>query len=227
MSENTYTFRRAKESDYSFLAQVILGADKGPGDGASSYAALFGISEDVATQAITQMMYEEMEGCEFSPLHFLVAEFEGKPVAAVSAWVEGFDGISSWVVRSALVQEYYPKGSIEHVQSVKEIADSIMVERTQGTMQLESLFVSQEHRGQRLAARLFREQAVLIAAQYPEVSTVQLMTYSDNKTAIRAYEKMGFVITDETHCDDVNVLKYFPSNGMVSMEISLENLLKI
>jgi len=226
MSENQYTIRRAKESDYSFLADAILKADLGAEGQNSSYAALFGITTEQAREAIIRMMPEEMDGCEFSPVHFLVAEFEGKPVAAVASWIEGLESVSSNVARSALVQEYYPAGAIAHVQSLMKMADEIMVHRTNGTMQIESVFVEEAHRGQGLAAKLIKAHIAKAMLQNYDVEIVQLMTYSDNKKAIHAYEKMGFGITAEKHSSDPEVLKYFPGTGMVSMEADILKLMK-
>lgn len=226
MTDHNYNIRRANESDYRFLAEAILKADIGSTGTNTSYAALFGISYEQARDAIAAMMPEEVEGCEFSPFHFLVAEYNGKPVACVCAWIEGLDGVSSWMVRSALMQEYYPKGALEFVQKLKHISDKMMVHRTDGSMQIESVFVSEEHRGKGLAAKLIKAHvAKFLLQQYP-VSKVELMTYIENKTAIHAYEKMGFTIKDRTQCDNPDVLKYFPGAGMLLMDSDIMNLMK-
>ncbi|HBG70178.1 MAG: hypothetical protein A2W93_10600 [Bacteroidetes bacterium GWF2_43_63] len=226
MTDLNYTIRRAKESDYRFLAEAILKADIGSTGTNTSYAALFGISYEQARDAIEAMMPEEVEGCEFSPFHFLVAEYEGKPVACISAWIEGLDGVSSWMVRSVLMQQYYPKGALEFVQNQKHITDKMMVHRTDGDLQFESAFVAEEHRGKGLITKLFKAHvAKYLLQQYP-VSNAELMTYIENKTAIHAYEKMGFTITERTYCDDPDVLKYFPGAGMLLMKVDIMNLMK-
>lgn len=226
MTELNYIIRRAKESDYAFVAEAILKADIGTTGTNTSYAALFGLSYEQARDAITAMMPEEVEGCEFSPFHFLVAEFNGEPVACVSAWIEGLDGVSSWMARSALMQHYYPKGALDFVQSKKHITDKMMVHRTEGTMQIESVFVSDKHRGKGLAAKLIKAHvAKFLLQQYP-VSQAELMTYIENKTAIHTYEKIGFNIKDRTQCDDPDVLHYFPGTGMVLMQTDIMNLMK-
>lgn len=226
MTELNYIIRRAKESDYAFLAEAILKADIGTTGTNTSYAALFGLSYEQARDAITAMMPEEVEGCEFSPFHFLVAEFNGEPVACVSAWIEGLDGVSSWMARSALMQHYYPKGALDFVQSKKHITDKMMVHRTEGTMQIESVFVSDKHRGKGLAAKLIKAHvAKFLLQQYP-VSQAELMTYIENKTAIHTYEKIGFNIKDRTQYDDPDVLHYFPGTGMVLMQTDIMNLMK-
>lgn len=226
MTDLNYIIRRAKESDYGFLAEAILKADLGSEGKVSSYAALFGLSYEQALEAITAMMPEEVEGCEFSPFHFLVAESEGQPVAAVSSWVEGLDGVSSWMARSALVQAYYPQGAIEYVQKLKHITDKMMVHRSEGAMQIESVYVSPDHRGKGLATKLIKAHvAKMLMQQYP-VSIAELMTYTNNPTAIHAYEKAGFTIKAETRCDDPQVLDYFPGSGMVLMQADIMDLMK-
>lgn len=225
MNNSNYHIRQATETDIPFLVKTILGADAGNGN-VASYAAVFGLSNDDAAKYISEMMTEEMEGCELSPVHFLVAEYENEVVAATAAWVEESDGIASWVVRSALFQEYFPAEAIEHAQSISELAQSMVLKRTPGTMQLESLFVEPEHRGKGLARMLFAAQAEQVLENFPETKIAQLMTYTDNIPAIKAYEKMGFKKTRETISSDPNVLKYYPGHGMLIMEIELKNLLK-
>jgi len=227
MSDDRYYIRKATESDYAFLAQCILSADLGNSTRqVSSYAALFGISLQQAASAIEEMMSEEMEGCEFSPVHFLVAEYTGKPVAAVCSWIEELDGLSSGMIRSTLIQSYYPQGAIEHVGKLKDLADSVIVLRTPGTMQIEAVFVSEEHRGKGLATKLIKAHvAQFLLQQYP-VSKAELMTYIENTTAIHAYEKAGFTIKERTLSDNPEVLKFFPGTGMVLMEADIMNLMK-
>ncbi len=226
MNDLNYTVRRAGTADAAFLAEAILRADLGTEGRHSSYAALFGLSFDESKKAIEAMMAEEMEGCEFSPVHFLIAEANGSPVASVSSWIEGSDGVSSWMVRSVLMKQYYPEGAMAHVARLKHLTDQMMVHRSEGAMQIESVFVLPDHRGRGLAAKLIRAHIARLMMQDYPFSKVELMTYTNNKNAIRAYEKMGFAITAETSCADPQVTEYFPGTGMVLMAADAMNLMK-
>lgn len=226
MAETNYLIRKANLNDKGFLAEAILRADLGEEGIHSSYAALFGLQFEDARDRIAAMMEEEMDGCEFSPVHFLVAELNHVPVACVAGWIEGADGVSSWMVRSALMQQYYPKEAMQHVMGLKHLTDQMMVHRSEGNLQIESVFVQPEHRGNGLAAKLIKAHvARLLMQEYP-VENAELMTYIHNKKAIRAYEKMGFAITAETFCQDPDVCNYFPDNGMVLMQASIHRLMK-
>lgn len=222
-----YTIRQATKSDYMFLAEAVIKADLGTEGKNSSYAALLGVSNETAINSIAAMMDEEVGGCEFCPTTFLVAEYENKPVACVSSWIEGENGISSWQIRTALIREYFPKGSIEHILKLSDLTNEVMVHRTDGALQIESVFVSPEHRGQGLAADLIKAHVVNAHNKNTSAKIVELMTYTNNESAINSYSKLGFSVISKTCSNDSKALDFFPHNSMVLMQVEFEKLLKL
>lgn len=222
--QSDFIIRPATLNDSDFLVKAILMADKGP-SAVSSYSGIFNLSEEDAASKIKLMLEEELDSCELSPEHFLVAEKDGQVVAAAAGWVEGFDGVASWMVRSALFQEYYPKEALKHAQKLKHIVDKIVVHRTMGALQLESVYVEPAFRGNKLATKLFAAHVKKCMNDHPKTEIAELITYLENTKAINLYRKMGFSIIKQSKCTDPDVLKYYPGSGMVLMQIKIEKLL--
>ncbi len=222
--QNDFIIRPATLKDSDFLTRAILMADRGL-SAVSSYTGVFNLNEEEAEVKIKAMLQEELDSCELSPEHFLIAEKEGELAAAVAGWVEGFDGISSWMVRSALFQEYYPKEALNHAQKLKHIVDEVVVHRTMGALQLESVYVEPKFRGNRLATKLFSAQAERCRKEFPNTKIAELMTYIENTKAVELYQKMGFNVVKQSKCNDPEVLHFYPGSGMVLMQIKLEKFL--
>jgi len=222
--QNEFTIRPATLNDSDFLVKAILMADRGLSP-VSSYSGVFNLSEEEATIKIKLMLEEELDSCELSPEHFLLAEKDGQVAAAVAGWVEGFDGVASWMVRSALFQEYYPPEALAHAQKMKSIVDEVVVHRTMGALQLESVYVDPAFRGNRLASLLFSAHVEKCKKEHPNTETAELMTYLENTKAVSLYQKMGFSVVKESKSNNPDVLKYYPGSGMVLMQIKMENLL--
>ena len=85
---NEYIIRKAALKDISFLADIVIAAEKGNSD-KLSYSTLFNLSEKKVKELIIAMFEEEIDGCEFSLSSYLITEYNGLPVAGFGAWVEG------------------------------------------------------------------------------------------------------------------------------------------
>lgn len=216
--------RKATLADSVFLAEAIIQADMSGGT-IGSYCGVFGLTKDEFQSILIQMLDEELEGTELSPLHFLIAEVDGKNAAAVSAWIEGDCGMSSQMVRANLFYALMPKTAQQHAMGLKAIADSMVLHRTQKFLQLESIYTDPAFRGRGLAPLLMREQARRNFSENRILESAELMTYSGNHHAIAVYERMGFVIANQIKCHDPAVMKYYPSDGMVQMQIPIQQLL--
>jgi ribosomal protein S18 acetylase RimI-like enzyme len=223
MSDNVL-IRNAEKKDFEFLAECILSADQSNGPH-SSYSQIFNLSKQTFHSIIIQMLDEEMEGTELSPVHFLIAEANSIPVAAVSSWVEGAFDAPSWMIRSGLFREYIPKKNIEAAASVKRITEEMVLQRTEGTLQIESVYTHPDYRGKGYAAMLIREHAIRKIAEFPELKIAELMVYLGNDAASRAYEKLGFKEVQRKESTHTDVLKYYPAAGMRLMQCDIQKLL--
>ncbi|MFH0895030.1 MAG: GNAT family N-acetyltransferase [Bacteroidota bacterium] len=223
MSENVL-IRQAEKKDFYFLADCILSADQSNG-AHSSYTQIFDVSKEAFHAILLQMLDEELEGTELSPVHFLIAEINNIPVAAVSSWVEGAYDAPSWMIRSGLFREYIPQKNIDAASSIKVITDEMVLQRTEGTLQIEAVYTHPDYRGKGYASMLIYDQAKRKIAEFPELKIVELMLYLGNDAAARAYEKLGFVEKQSKICNHPDVLKYYPSLGMRLMQCDIQKLL--
>ena len=108
-----YLIRKATLKDTSFLAEVIIAAEKGVSDNLS-YSTLFNLPESKVRELLIAILKEEIDGCAFSISSFLVTEFDGHPVAALGGWIEGFEeNTSSKIIKSNLISYIFPKESIQ------------------------------------------------------------------------------------------------------------------
>jgi GNAT superfamily N-acetyltransferase len=216
---NDYIIRKAIEKDIPFLADVVIAAEKSNSD-KLSYATLFNISEEKARQNIISMFEEEIEGCEFSFDSFLIAEYNGEPVASFGGWIEGQneDGVPSKILKSNLISYTFGKDCIQYLTAKSPIIKDILTEREPNTLQFEYLFVSDAHRGQKLSDRIIEAHEQKAKALYPELKKAQVQLYSNNTNAVRVYERNGFKIAQSLQSQHDEILDYLPFNEKYTME---------
>src|SRR5262245_11133088 len=98
-----YSFREARLSDVPFLADTMISAEKS-GTDRLGLAAICGLSENELRDLLIAMLNEEVDGCEYSVSSFLMAEADGKVVAALASWIEGQpEGVPSMILKSNLL----------------------------------------------------------------------------------------------------------------------------
>ena len=87
-------------------------------------AKLFELSEEQFRGYIAQMLEEEIDGCDFSISSFIIAEYEGKPVATFGGWIEGVneDEMPSSLLKSNLIGYTIP---LENIKKAQEKSQTI------------------------------------------------------------------------------------------------------
>lgn len=215
---NDYIIRKATLNDISFLADAIIAAEKSNTE-KLSLSALFNLDEETVRDYIIAMLDEEIDGCEFSVSSFLVTEFNGELVAAVGGWIEGLvEKNPSKILKSNLIGFVFPKESIEFVQLHANVVKDIQIEREKFSLQIEYVYVDAKHRGKRLAESLINEHIRMGALGYPELNKVQVQVFSNNQSAIKLYERVGFRIAKSFKSNNNEVLDFLPFNEKLLME---------
>lgn len=216
MSE--YRIRRASLQDQDFLLETIIAAEKSGSD-KNSLQHLFGISEEDCKKYILLMLDEEIEGCEFNPESFLLAEKDGMPVAAVAAWIENFeDAGKADQLRSNLIGYTYPREAMEHAKQYGQLWKDLDVQRADGTLQIEYVYVHEEHRGHALAGKLIAEHVKQSKELLPTLDRMQVQLYANNLKAQRAYEKEGFVVSSRFETNYPSAKDVLADNAIILME---------
>lgn len=219
-----YRIRNATRDDFSFIADTIIGAEKG-NSGKLSFATIFELEEKDVKDLIIGMLEENIDGCEFSPSSYLIADYKDIPVAAVASWIECYNGIlSSTILKSNLLSFFLEEKQIQSLKLKSQIICDLIIEREAMTLQFEYLYVTKAHRGRGLHERLMNEHLVNAFSVCPELIKAQLRVYENNYVAIRLYEQNGFRKVRSYTSDNNEILDYLPYNTKILMEKDLTHM---
>ncbi|HEY5122179.1 MAG TPA: GNAT family N-acetyltransferase [Ignavibacteria bacterium] len=215
---NEYLIRKATKNDLPFLADAVIAAEKGISD-KLNYSTLFNLSEKEVKDLIIAMFEEEVDGCEFSVSSYLVTEYNGEPVATFGAWIECFKGcMPSKILKSNLINYTFGKESIEFLKTKSHIVKDIMTERDPLTLQFEYLFVSESHRGKKLAHDLIEKLEENAISIYPALKKGQFQLFKNNVRIISLFGKHGYKVVKSYKSNNIEIFNYLPSDEKYIME---------
>lgn|GEM_PF-190444 len=218
-----YQIRKATQADIPFLVETIIQAEKS-GTDKLGLATLFELSEDEVRTNLTDMLEEEMEGCEFSVSSFLLAESDGQPTAATAGWIEAYDGENdSATLRANLILFTISAAARAAIQRNGKHIENLNFDREPQTLQIEYVYVAPAHRGQQLAGKLIAAHIEAAQAVFPAIKKAQVQLFGNNEKAENAYRKMGF-ITQQTNAIEVSaILDFLPHHEKKLMELTINN----
>lgn len=216
MKEN-FLIRNANIKDIDFLVEATINANKGTGD-ILHYCTLFDIAEEELCSVIQKIFREDIPDFEFSVRNFMIAEYEGHPVAAYAGWVEGIGGISSGLLKISAFRTFLSKSHIAHYESVAHIDAEIAIKRDNLTLQLETTYVKQDYRRKGIVSLLTTELIKREKNIHPEITKAQVQIFKENHAAFLCQSKMGFKIVEEKKSDNPEILNYMPGSRRVKME---------
>lgn len=217
---NEFTIRQATLDDIPFLVDTIIEAEKS-GTEVFSYSTIFGISEDDSKKFIADMLSEEIDGCELSISSFVVAEKSGLVAAALSAWIEGINGIPSSILKGNLLRYTLPEKCFLNAQKANLIIQDLNMEYFDNSIQIGAGFVSKEFRGNRLLAVLTSAIINQLCAVRPTLKDVYAQIFACNLPSIKTYEREGFEVVMYKESIRDEILKYLPSNRKILMKKEL------
>lgn len=211
-----FIFRVATVNDIPFLITTIIESEKS-GTDKLSYSTIFGLSEEEVHIYLKDMLLAEIDGCELSLTSFIVAEYNGQTAGAISAWIEGKDGIPSNVVKGNLYNYILPKKCIERGNALKAILHELQIEKIPSSIHLGAVYVAKDFRGNNLARLMNIEIIGRLLKINPNISTVCAHIFSSNTPSIRTVEKMGFKMIQMKESSNEEILNYLPSNKKLVM----------
>jgi len=215
---SVYLIREAIRKDIPFIAGAVIAAEKGRSN-KLNFSTLFNISESKAKELIIKMFEEEIDGCELSLSSFWIAEYSGEPVAASSAWIEGFNGgMPSKILKSNLILNTFDKESLEYFKTKSHILKDILIEREHMTLQLEYMYITDEHLGKGLDTELIKISIETALAKFPALKKIQVQLFKNNIFAIIVLRKKNFNIVKTYKSDNKELLNYIPFNEKLLME---------
>ena len=215
---NKYKLRPAKIEDIPFLATAVIEGEKGVSN-KCSFSTLFNLPEEKVKEYIIAMFEEEIDGCEFSLSSYFVITYDNEPVASYSGWIECFGGqLPSKVLKANLINYIFSEESIAFLKTKAHIIKDLTFERTCGVLQLEYLYVTEPHRGNRLPSILttaIEENAKLL---YPELLKSEGQLFGNHQAVVNILAKHGYEVIRSILASNDEVQKYLPFNKKLVIE---------
>ena len=218
----SYTLRKATISDNNFLSKVIIEAEKSGSD-KIGLANVFNLTESELQNYLIQILDEEIEGCEFSYSSFVIAEFNAKPVAAFGGWIENENENNqpSSILKSNLIGFVFPKEKMMELKNSQEIIKDILIEREPHSHQLEFAYVDAKLRGKGLTNKIINELLKIAKKKNPNLKKSQVQVLGNNTSAIKAYERAGYIEVERKESNHSLILEYLPCNVKLVLEKKL------
>ena len=208
---NEHIIRSATIDDISFLVETIIEAEKS-GTDRLSYSTVFGLSNKDTHKYLNDMLKEEIDGCELSVSSFYVVESGGKVVAALSAWIEGIEDISSALIKGNLLNYVLPRKCIDRAIDLNYIVRELHVDYIPMTVQIGACYVVKEYRGFGLIGLLIEFAINSLRNKYPDINSVWVQVFNCNIPSLKIFKKNGFVEVDSNESFNEQTINYLPSS---------------
>ncbi len=216
-------FRRAGESDIDFITESIREAEKS-GTNVFSYARIFGLDDEKATELIKNAVLEDIPGQELCLSGFIIAKIDGEPAGAVCSWIEAEEDVPSSVIKANVLFYFLGKEIIAKATDKSIIIEPLTIQREQGALQIESVFVRNKFRGMGVSNKLILEHIKQSIFNGKSFSKVQIQLAETNASALASYKKLGFETVIKKTGSHPDILKYLPSDTKIMMELSVSEL---
>ncbi|HHT23875.1 MAG TPA: GNAT family N-acetyltransferase [Bacteroidales bacterium] len=209
-----YIIRKATNKDINFIIEAIIEAEKSNTD-KLPLSTLFDLTEEEVKKILFSILNEDIDGCEFSLSSFIVAEHNGKCVAAIGGWVEAMKELSSAAIKANIFNYFMPSKNIQHLNKLQNLIKDIQIERLPETYQLEYVYVKKEYRGNNLFTILLNYHI-----EKSNSLEVYIQVFGNNKFAIKSYEKSGFEIYQIYHSNNKEINNYLPDDTKILMKLN-------
>jgi ribosomal protein S18 acetylase RimI-like enzyme len=213
--------RTANISDIDFIIEAIVGADKS-GTEVLSYCRIFDISINDLLNALRLIIEENLGGFEISLDSFKIAEIEDKPVGAVASWIEGANGVSSGIRKLSAFSFVFPRNRMELSKENLSTVSHLTIDRTEGALQIESVYTHPSYRGKGIAGKLITSHLDDRKHANPGLELAQIQVMKENQSAVNAYLKMGFEIVASKTSDIAGITLLLPGKTKLMLEKKLD-----
>ncbi len=211
------TIRQATIADKEFVMLAIAEAEKS-GNDTISYCNIMGVSEQEFLEMLSNMLDEEIEGQEMYIPGFLIALVNGIPAAASCSWVEQSGNMASSTLKSNLLMYHTARSVLLAAMPAIAALKEVNIDRTPGSLQIESIYTSPQYRGRGLTGLLIKEHIAQHKTAHPAITKAQITLLGCNEAARSAYTKAGFVQVKEKKSDNPIILKLLFCERKIMME---------
>lgn len=211
------TFRKAVKEDIPFLVESIIEAEKS-GTDYTVYEKLLNINKEKMKDFICFSLNSGIKGCELSIESHMVCEVEGRYAGSIAFWVEGLNELFSANIKANLIHFYFKKQLPDDLSKKFELLSEIEIKRTAENLQIESIYIRNEYRGNRLVADIIDYAVNEYKKKYRNLNKAQIISVIENESSKRSFLNAGFsvVLTKETN--SMEILNLFPGTGKILWE---------
>lgn len=211
---DNFKVRKAETKDIPFLITAIIEADKS-GTPRSSYCSLLNIDEQEFGEIIKKIFYLQLGGFEFCVSSFCVLECGNQTIGACASWIEYLNDIPSWQNRMLSLREVSSSDAYMNLLKISDNSSALVPPRSPLALQIESVYIDPNYRGQGLFKRMLDFHIETALQQRSDLSTIEMIVYDNNESALKAYSKLGFKVIHQTKLSNPEINAIFPSDGMV------------
>ena len=209
--------RRAETRDLDFVIEAVMEAEKSGSD-KLSYCGLFGLDADGVRTLLANVFDEEIEGQELYLPYFVVAEEGGEYAGALSAWIEGEDGIGSNMIKGNIFGYFLGRDKLAEIERKAAVLADMQVERDFKALQIENVYVSASFRGRGLTGAMIEQQIKDNFAAGKNFERVQSVLLGNNGASLRAFEKAGFAVAKENKTDNPGIFEILSCDTKILVE---------
>lgn len=190
----------AQKKDIPFLAQMIVMAETS-GFELFSYMSMFSLETGQMVKKLEHIIDNEQRGHGLGYLSFLIATVDGVPAATASGYIEGQEGSSSHLMTGALMSAFTTSEVVAAYGNIRKYKP-VNVDKTPGTLQVDSVATLPQFRGMGLFRMIFNEHCN--TAKGMGCTGVEIQVWKGNEGAIKTYEKLGLIQKIEKTMPDSN-----------------------
>tara|TARA_B100000963_G_scaffold148278_3_gene129214 strand:- start:76035 stop:76697 length:663 start_codon:yes stop_codon:yes gene_type:complete len=202
--------KKASKKDIDFIIESIIAAEKNNTE-ILSYSKIFNLKISKVKEILKQTLLFNVDGCELSISSYLIGFIKNKPVASVGAWVEGKTGLPSSTIKGNLLFKSMPTDSIKYAKSIFNITSKLYTQYILNSFCIGIVYIKKNYRGYGIFKKILEIHINNINKGERKMNTY-VHVFSNNISAIKTYEKNGFVVIKEIKSDDNEIKKYLPFN---------------
>jgi hypothetical protein len=225
MLENL-TFRQAEQSDIDFIVEAIIEAEKS-GSQMITSCNIFSLTGEEFRKILKDVLAQNIENYDYYLSGYLIGEIDGEYAGTVGSWVEGADGTPSGMLKASSLFPYLDKEKMRTASQNNRIIKGLGLPREEGTLQLEHGYTREKFRRQGVFTTMIKENIKSNLQKNGSFKKVQGILFKANYKSFNAHLKAGYEVVLERTVDDPEILKIFPYNTKVLMELNEEKISKL
>ncbi len=213
--------REATYDDIDFVIETIMESEKSSSNIVSS-CRLFALSETQFRDILSEVLKQNVPNYDYYLSGFLIAELNGKYVGALGSWYEAAEDTPSGIIKATVLFPYLDKTKMKDISKNTKVIKGLTINRKPHTLQLEHGYTRKEFRRQGIFSSLIKTNIIKNREKYNNFDIVQGVLFKENYKSFNAHLKIGYKVIEEKHVEDSEVLKFFPFDTKVLMELDKE-----